>query len=83
MHMIDLLLSGGFPFGLLIVLLLASLRQINQYQRGVRFTMGRFSNVAEPGWRLVIPVFQSMTKVDMRLRAVDVPPQDAITKDNV
>jgi uncharacterized membrane protein YqiK len=63
--------------------LLFSLRQVNQYERGVRFTMGRFSNVAEPGWRLVIPVFQSMKKVDMRLKALDVPPQDAITKDNV
>lgn len=74
---------GSFLIPFLIVLLLASLRQVNQYQRGVRFTMGRYSNIAPPGWRLVIPVFQSMTKVDMRLKAVDVPPQDAITKDNV
>ncbi|MDD5251410.1 MAG: slipin family protein [Patescibacteria group bacterium] len=68
---------------IVLLLLLACLRQVNQYERGVRFTMGRFSSVAEPGWRIVIPVFQSMTKVDMRLKAVDVPPQEAITKDNV
>lgn len=64
-------------------ILLASLRQVNQYERGVRFTMGRFSNIADPGWRLVIPVFQTMKKVDLRLKAVDVPTQECITKDNV
>lgn len=70
-------------FWIAFFVLLFSLRQVNQYERGVRFTMGRFSNIAEPGWRIVIPVFQSMKKVDMRLKALDVPPQDAITKDNV
>jgi regulator of protease activity HflC (stomatin/prohibitin superfamily) len=45
--------------------------------------MGRFSVVKEPGWRVVIPVFQSMHKVDMRVKAVDVPEQKAITKDNI
>lgn len=68
---------------IVLVLILASLRQINQYQRGVLFTMGRFSHIMEPGWRLVIPVFQSFQKVDMRVKAVDVPDQRAITKDNV
>lgn len=66
-----------------IPLILISLRQVNQYERGIRFTMGRFSSIAEPGWRLVIPIFQNMRKVDMRVRAVDVPAQDAITKDNI
>lgn len=68
---------------IIVVLLLASLRQINQYQRGILFTMGRFSKIMEPGWRLVIPVFQNYQKVDMRIKAVDVPDQKAITKDNV
>ncbi len=62
---------------------LASLRQINQYERGVKFTMGRYTSMIDPGWRLILPVFQTMTKVDLRLKAVEVPPQDAITKDNV
>lgn len=66
-----------------IILFLAFLRQVNQYERGVKFTMGRYSGLVEPGWRIVVPVFQFMRKVDMRLKAVDVPPQDAITKDNV
>lgn len=66
-----------------IILVLASLKQINQYERGIKFTMGRYTSTIEPGWRFIIPIFQSLRKVDMRLRAVDVPPQDAITKDNV
>ncbi len=75
-------LLGTFSFPL-IILLVACIRQVNQYERGVKFTMGRFTQIVEPGWRLVIPVFQSMRKVDLRLKAVDVPAQDAITKDNV
>lgn len=66
-----------------IVLLIAFLRQINQYERGVMFTMGRFTGIKEPGWRIVVPVFQHMRKVDMRVKAVDVPQQQAITKDNI
>lgn len=68
---------------LAVVLLLVSIRQVNQYQRGVKFTLGRYTSTAEPGWRLVIPVFQQMTKVDIRVKAVDVPDQEAITLDNI
>src|SRR3989344_7336576 len=67
----------------IVALLIISLRQVNQYERGVMFTMGRFTGVKDPGWRLVVPVFQSMRKVDMRVKAVDVPDHKAITKDNV
>jgi len=72
-------------FGVLIVLgiIIASIRQINQYERGVRFTLGKFSSLMEPGWRLVLPVVQMYQKVDIRTKAVDVPDQNAITKDNV
>jgi len=66
-----------------LVLILISLRQVNQYERGVMFTMGRFTGVKNPGWRLVVPIFQGMRKVDMRVKAVDVPDQNAITRDNV
>lgn len=66
-----------------VILIIASLRQIEQYERGVMFTMGRFVGVKEPGWRLVIPIFQRMKKVDIRVKAVDVPDQKAITKDNI
>lgn len=68
---------------IVLAVVIAILRQVNQYERGVRFTLGRFTNIAEPGWRIVIPVFQSMVKVDMRVKAVDVPDQKAITQDNV
>lgn len=66
-----------------ILLVLSSVRQINQYQRGVRFTLGKFSGIMEPGWRIVWPIFQSYQKVDVRTKAVDVPDQNAITRDNV
>jgi regulator of protease activity HflC (stomatin/prohibitin superfamily) len=69
--------------GIILLVVLISLRQINQYQRGVMFTMGRFTGIKDPGWRLVVPVFQQMTKVDIRVKAVDVPDQKAITKDNI
>ncbi len=65
------------------LLILASLRQINQYQRGVKFTMGRYTGIMDPGWRIVWPIFQTYRKVDMRVKAVDVPDQRAITRDNV
>ncbi|MEK7645022.1 MAG: slipin family protein [Patescibacteria group bacterium] len=69
--------------GVVVFIILASLRQVNQYERGLKFTMGRFSKIMEPGWRIVVPVFQSYRKVDMRVKAVDVPDQNAITKDNI
>lgn len=71
------------PVVIVIAILLASIRQINQYERGLRFTLGKFSSMMEPGWRLVIPIFQSYQKVDIRTKAVDVPDQNAITRDNV
>ncbi|PIR83652.1 hypothetical protein COU18_03140 [Candidatus Kaiserbacteria bacterium CG10_big_fil_rev_8_21_14_0_10_51_14] len=72
---------GILGFSLLILLL--SIKQINQYQRGVRFTLGRYTGIMQPGWRIIIPIFQSYQKVDMRVKAVDVPDQKAITRDNV
>ena len=67
----------------LIVILLSSIKQINEYERGILFTCGKFKKVLNPGWRIVLPVFQSFKKVDIRTKAVDVPEQEAITKDNV
>lgn len=66
-----------------IVLVIVSVRQINQYQRGVKFTFGKFTSIMEPGWRIVWPIIQSSQKVDIRVKAVDVPDQNAITRDNV
>jgi regulator of protease activity HflC (stomatin/prohibitin superfamily) len=66
-----------------LFLLIISIKQINQYQRGVKFAFGKYIGIMEPGWRIVIPIFQSYQKVDMRIKAVDVPDQEAITKDNI
>ena len=74
---------GLIIFAVIILILLISIRQINQYERGIKYTLGKFSKIMEPGWNIVLPIFQSYDKVDIRTKAVDVPEQDAITKDNV
>lgn len=66
-----------------IFLFLFVIRQVNQYERGVMLTFGKFTGIKNPGWRIVIPIFQSMKKIDIRTKAVDVPDQEAITKDNI
>jgi len=68
---------------LVVIVLLASIRQIEEYERGILFTFGKFTKVLKPGWNIVLPIIQSYKKVDIRTRAVDVPEQEAITKDNV
>ena len=72
--------------GIIIIILcviLSSIKQIDEYERGIKFTRGKFSKIMNPGWNLVLPIFQTYKKVDIRTKAVDVPEQDAITKDNV
>jgi len=72
-----------YLLGFIILVIVVSVRQINQYERGVKFQLGKFKGIMEPGWRLIFPIVQSMQKVDIRVKAVDVPYQEAITKDNV
>ncbi len=67
----------------IVLLVLISVKQVNEYERGIKFTLGKFSKIMNPGWNLVLPIFRSYRKVDIRTKAVDVPEQDAITKDNV
>ena len=67
----------------LIVLLPFLIKQINQYERGIVFTMGKYSRTWKPGWKILIPIFQKYIRVDIRVKAVDVPDQEAITKDNI
>ncbi len=69
--------------GIVLFIIVISIRQINQYEKGIRFTLGKFTSVMEPGWRIVWPIIQSYQKVDIRIKAVDVPDQNAITRDNV
>ncbi len=66
-----------------VIITLSFLREVKQYERGVVLTMGKFSGIRQPGWSIIVPVFQKMQKVDMRVKAVDVPDQKVITKDNV
>jgi len=68
---------------LFLLILLRSIKQINQYERGVKFRFGKFASILEPGWRIVWPIIEGYSKIDMRVKAVDVPDQEAITKDNV
>lgn len=68
---------------LAIIVLLTCIRQVNQYERGIVFTMGKYSRMWNPGWHILIPIFQKLVKVDIRVKAVDVPNQEAITKDNI
>lgn len=67
----------------IVLLILLSIKQVNQYERGVKFRFGKYAGIMEPGWRLVWPIIESWRKIDMRVKAVDVPDQEAITKDNV
>ena len=68
---------------IIVLLILSSIRQIDEYERGIKFTRGKFTSIMNPGWNIVLPIFQSFKKVDIRTKAVDVPEQDAITRDNV
>ena len=70
-------------FPIIIFLVLISLKQVNEYERGVVYTMGRFIGLLGPGWHIIWPIFQSFRKVDVRTRALDVPKQETITRDNV
>lgn len=72
-----------FLWIVLVFIILSFLRQVNEYERGVVYTMGRYSGTYGAGWHVIWPVFQRMIKVDVRTKAVDIQKQEAITKDNV
>ena len=67
----------------IVIFVLSGIKVVNQYQRGVVLTLGKFSGVREPGLRIVLPVIQTMTLVDIRSTPIDVPKQEVITRDNV
>jgi len=68
---------------IVVIFILSGLKVINQYQRGVVLTLGKFTGVRQPGLRVIIPIFQKMIRVDVRSTPIDVPKQEVITKDNV
>ena len=67
----------------IVVSLISTLRVIYEYQRGVIFLLGKYMHTMGPGLKLVFWPFQTMRKVDVRVKAVDVPDQEAITRDNI
>ncbi len=76
----------GFLLSIIFIVLLvilSSIRQVDEYERGIKFTLGKFTEIMKPGWRLVLPVIQSYRKVDIRTKVIDVPEQEVITKDNI
>ncbi|TPO11999.1 slipin family protein [Mesorhizobium sp. B1-1-5] len=68
---------------LVIIFLAAAIRILREYERGVVFTLGRFTGVKGPGLIILIPFVQQMVRVDLRVVVQDVPPQDVISRDNV
>lgn len=78
-------MSGIVVFLLLavIVFVLSGIKVINQYEKGVILTLGKFTGVKEPGLRIVVPIFQQIRKIDMRSTPIDVARQEIITRDNV
>ena len=68
---------------LVVFFVVRTFKVVKEYERGVKFTLGKFVKVMEPGLGTVIPLVQSWERVDMRVKAVDVPRQESITRDNV
>lgn len=78
--------AGFLFFGIIFIgipILLSGIRIVNQYERGLVFTLGKFTSIRKPGLNIIIPIIQTMRKVDVRSTPVDVPKQEVITKDNV
>src|SRR5574344_1758021 len=68
---------------IILFILIISIRQINEYQREIKLRFGKFAKIMQPGWNIVLPIIESYRIVDVRTKVIDVPEQDAITKDNV
>jgi regulator of protease activity HflC (stomatin/prohibitin superfamily) len=65
------------------IFVLSGIKVVNQYERGVMLTLGKFSGIKNPGLRVIVPIFQRIIKVDVRTNTIDIPKQEVITKDNV
>jgi regulator of protease activity HflC (stomatin/prohibitin superfamily) len=68
---------------IVIIFILSGLKVVNQYQRGIILTLGKYSGTRQPGLTVVVPIFQRMTRVDVRTNTIDIPKQEVITQDNV
>ena len=72
-----------FLIVIVVIFVLSGIKVINQYERGVMLTLGKFSGIKNPGLRIIVPIFQRIIKVDIRTNTIDIPKQEVITKDNV
>ncbi|MFH1390890.1 MAG: slipin family protein [Candidatus Diapherotrites archaeon] len=78
-----ILFSGFWLVVLVVFLVLFFVRIIIQYERGVKFTLGKYAGIMNPGVNILIPIIQSYRKVDIRIKTIDVPKQEVMTRDNV
>ena len=82
--MIEILIGLAFPILLVIFFaVISGIKIINEYERGIKFTLGKYSGIMTPGLNIVLPVFQTYRKIDIRIKTVDIPKQEVMTKDNV
>ena len=73
-----------YIWGIIILLILIwTIKQVNQFERGVKFRFGRYIGLMQPGWRIVIPIIESWVRVDLRVRTFDVQTQECVSKDNI
>jgi len=72
-----------FVIIIVAIFVLSGIKVIDQYERGVVLTLGKFTGIRSPGLRIVVPIFQRLIKVDQRVNTIDIPKQEVITKDNV
>ena len=66
-----------------IGVIIRGVRLLYEYERGVVFTLGKYSGTREPGLTIVVPVIQAMQKVDMRIKTAEIPRQEVMTRDNI
>jgi regulator of protease activity HflC (stomatin/prohibitin superfamily) len=82
--LVPLLICAGVALVVIILMtVLRGLRVLNQYERGVIFTLGKFTGIRNPGLTFIVPILQKMRKVDLRLKTAEVPRQEVMTRDNI
>lgn len=83
----DIFGVNGYFMGAIIlffvIMLLRSIRRLYEYERGVVFTLGKYTSTRNPGLTIIIPILQSMRKVDMRIKTAEIPRQEVMTRDNI
>ena len=76
---ISLFITGS----IVLFILILSIKQVNQYERGVKFRFGKYVGLMQPGWRIIIPIMESWVRVDLRVRTFDVTTQECVSKYNI